>query len=189
MPSFLAPLFEFLNSNPIGNIKLIVFGYIALLWISIIIWVTRDVLARSNNIFFQALVILINVALPIVGVLLYLIIRPSRTQMERYYEQLEAGILESEEKEIETSSLSCDKCLTGVETDYVFCPNCAFQLKKVCTSCKKPFPEHLKLCPYCGKEPKLKAVPRSSKKTVTKQTTIEVDDALEFTRIDLSNDK
>jgi len=158
-------MFEFLNTDALGNFKLIALGYIALLWISILIWVTRDALARSSSILFQAFSILLTIAIPIIGVLLYLIIRPSKTQMERYYEQLEANVLEDEKTELEKVSRSCDKCFTDVQEDYAFCPNCAFQLKKVCAHCKKTFPDKWSLCPYCGKEPKKASTPRSNKKS------------------------
>lgn len=170
MPSFLTNLFESLNSSALGSFKLIILGYIALLWISIIIWVTRDALARSNSILFQAFSILLTIGIPILGVFLYLIIRPSKTQMERYYERLEANVLEDEGKQIKNESPSCDKCLTEVHDDYVYCPNCAFQLKKICHSCKKAFDDKWSMCPYCGKEYKEKnSSPRFSKKTNSKK--------------------
>lgn len=188
MPNFITKMFEFLNTDALGNFKLIVIGYVALLWVSIIIWVTRDAFARSNSIFFQAFAILINIIIPVLGVLIYLIIRPAKTQMERYYERLEANVLEDEKVDLEKESPICDKCLIEVCEDYVYCPNCTFQLKKLCSTvgCKKAFPTKWDICPYCGKEPKTKAASaRLSKKTLT----IARDETEREDETDLSNEK
>lgn len=153
--NFLSSIFEFLNLDALGSFKLIVLGYFGLLWLSIIIWVTRDALARSSNLFFQAISILLNILIPILGVVIYLIIRPEKTQMERYYEKLESSVLEGEERQLE-SKLTCHRCLNEVHENYAFCPKCAYQLKKICPGCKKSFSDEWTLCPFCGKEYKSK---------------------------------
>ena len=63
--------------------------YVAILWFAMIVWVARDVINRSNSILFQVLVILANIALPVFGLILYLILRPSKTLLEKYYEEME----------------------------------------------------------------------------------------------------
>lgn len=159
---------ELFNVENLGALKVIGIGYFSLLWLSIIIWVTRDILSRSNNLFFQAFSILLVIGLPIVGVLLYLIIRPGKTLMEKYYEQLETGVLQTEQKEMDNENQTCNKCLTRVEDDFVFCPSCGDQLKKVCSYCKKPFENKWDICPYCGKAPRAKAPTRMGRKTFKK---------------------
>lgn len=140
---------SFLTSDTLGNLKIASLGYFALLWLAIIIWVTKDALQRSNNIFFQAFSILLNIAIPILGILLYLIIRPGKTRMERYCEELERNMLEGEN----TGELNiCKKCLTPADKDYSFCPNCGESLKKNCIKCKKSFPNIWNICPFCGNE-------------------------------------
>lgn len=165
MPEVLTDFVEFLGSDAFSTIKLISLAYFSLLWIAIIIWVTRDALARSNSILFQAFAILINIAVPILGVVLYLIIRPGRTRLERYYEDLEAGVLETESDQEQNA---CDKCLTPVDKAYIYCPNCAAHLKKACPKCKKSFPNLWNICPFCGKEYKEKE--KATKKHGKKKT-------------------
>lgn len=79
--------------------------YIGLLWLFIIIWVTRDSIHRSKSLLFQTFAILINIAIPILGVLLYLIIRPSQTLVEKYYQEMEQRLLQEaiEEKKPKNS--------------------------------------------------------------------------------------
>jgi RNA polymerase subunit RPABC4/transcription elongation factor Spt4 len=145
----LASVIEYATTDSIGTLKIAVIAYFGLLWMAIIIWVTKDSLERSNSIIFQAISILLNIAIPFLGILLYLIIRPSKTRMENYYEELERNMLETGETG-ETNV--CDKCLTPVDKSYNFCPNCAESLKKTCSKCKKNFPSIWNICPFCGKE-------------------------------------
>ena len=162
MPPVLTDTVDFLGSDTFGTVKLAVLGYFALLWLAIIIWVTKDVLQRSKNIFFQAFSILLNIGIPILGILLYLIIRPGKTQMERYYEELERNMLESDTN---TEQNTCDKCLTPADKEYNFCPNCGESLKNTCPECKKSFPNVWSICPFCGNEYKDKKTKRSPKKS------------------------
>jgi RNA polymerase subunit RPABC4/transcription elongation factor Spt4 len=98
---------------------------------------------------------------PILGVLLYLIIRPNKTGMERYYEELERNMLEGENQ---SEQNTCGKCLTPTDKDYHFCPNCGESLKKTCTKCKKSFPNVWNICPFCGNEYKSKTKVKRHKK-------------------------
>jgi hypothetical protein len=164
MPPALTDTVNFLSSDLFGTLKLVALGYFSLLWLAIIIWVTRDVLQRSSSIVLQAFSILLNIAVPFLGVLLYLIIRPGKTRMERYYEELERNVLESETPEGQNA---CSKCLTPADKDFSFCPNCGESLKKSCPKCRKTYPIIWNICPFCGKE--YKDAPKT--KTETKKTT------------------
>jgi hypothetical protein len=82
-----------ITSPSFKTLQLAVVVYAGLLWLSIIVWVTRDAINRSNSLFFQVFAILINIAFPVLGTLLYLIIRPGKTTLERYYEELEHRLI------------------------------------------------------------------------------------------------
>ncbi len=179
MPEFITTLIDTVSADPLGSARIILIAYGALLWLSIMIWVTRDALSRSESIMFQAFSILLSIGVPILGVILYLIIRPSKTLSDRYYEMLEAKVLEEESKEgmlqgtQDGHQSHCDKCLIPVKDDYAYCPNCSIKLKKSCDSCKKTFPNIWSLCPFCGtkyKEKKKIAKP-AKKSTKTKKPT------------------
>ncbi|MDH5596877.1 MAG: zinc ribbon domain-containing protein [Candidatus Peregrinibacteria bacterium] len=148
MPPILTDLLDFFSSDTFGLVKMLVLGYFGLLWLAVIVWVTRDALERSSSILFQAFSILLNITIPYLGVLLYLIIRPKRTALDSYYDELERSMLESGAG----SAASCGKCLTPVDESYKFCPNCGETLKKSCSYCKKTFPIIWNICPHCGKD-------------------------------------
>lgn len=84
---------EFLSSPSFQWIEVGLITYLGLLWLAIIIWVTRDSIHRSRSLLFQTFSILLNILIPILGVLLYLIIRPSQTLLERYYQEMEQRLL------------------------------------------------------------------------------------------------
>jgi len=167
MPSFLNNMIDFISSPTFSTFQIVALGYLGLLWLAIIIWVTRDSINRSSSLLFQTFSILINIAIPILGILLYLIIRPGKTNLDRYYEEFEHRMLAEKGEE---KSSTCEKCLTLVDKDYTFCPNCGAKTKKTCTKCKKHFPGMWNICPYCGYENKGKigAKPSPARKKTKK---------------------
>lgn len=64
-------------------------GYLVLLWVSLIIWTTKDIISRSNNVVYQLISILLVVVLNIFGLFIYLGLRPSKTLIEKFFEDLE----------------------------------------------------------------------------------------------------
>lgn len=156
-------LIGFFDSPTFDFVKIGVLSYLGLLWLSIIIWVTRDSIHRSKSLIFQTFSILINILIPFLGVLLYLIIRPSKTSSELYYEELEHQLLDSSEP----SSECCQKCGTGLAADFVFCPNCGEVAKIKCEQCAKLFSSSYSVCPYCG-EPRQPAQNKAEDKSKRK---------------------
>lgn len=84
---------EMITAPSFKTVQLALVIYVGLLWLSIIIWVTRDAIHRSESVLFQAFAILLNLVFPVLGILIYLIVRPSKTTMERYYEDLEHRLI------------------------------------------------------------------------------------------------
>ena len=84
---------DFVTSPSFRSVQLALVIYGGLLWLSIIVWVTRDAISRSNNLLFQVFAILLNIGFPVLGILLYLIVRPGKTVLERYYEELEHRLI------------------------------------------------------------------------------------------------
>lgn len=139
----------------------IIVGYFFVLWISVIIWVTKDIINRTNNIFYQIVSILTVIFWTPLWVVIYLLIRPSKTLFEKHYEELdfeeEASYTELLAKELEDMEgdekhMHCPKCDYKIESSFKFCPNCRVQLKHECYSCKKELREEWTHCPYCWKD-------------------------------------
>jgi len=124
--------------------------YLGVLWLAIVIWVGRDIINRTNNILFQVFVILLNVVLPVFGLILYLIIRPSKTLLEKYYEELEYQFLADQT----SSEEDCPKCEASIASDFLYCPACAEKVKNSCWHCNHIYLSKYVVCPYCGKKEK-----------------------------------
>lgn len=71
------------SSNP--NVFFMQLGMVAVAvtLVFIVLFTTRDVLIRSSSLLFQFFSIVLVAVLPIIGFLLYLIIRPAHTNKER----------------------------------------------------------------------------------------------------------
>ena len=117
--------------------------YLAFFWISLVIWVAKDAIARSNSIIFHVLVIILNIFLPIFWLMIYLLIRPSRTLLDKYYEDLEFQALTWYDKKF------CWKCNAHIENWFKFCWKCWENLMNNCKKCNKYFSKEFDICPFC----------------------------------------
>lgn len=110
------------------------------------IWTFRDIRARSRDFLAQILATLLVLALPIIGLVVYLMLRPRETLADAYERSLEQeALLQAiEEPEI------CPGCGQRVKGDYLYCPDCHTQLKRACPECGRPLHLRWALCPYCS---------------------------------------
>lgn len=121
-------------------------AFLAALWIALIVWTYRDIHARARDPLVQILSTLLVAILNLPGVLVYLILRPSRTIEEEYQHTLEE---ESLLQALEDMPL-CPGCERRVRDDWQVCPNCHTKLKKNCSQCGRLMELPWNICPYCG---------------------------------------
>ena len=121
---------------------------LAALWLSLIIWAFRDMRARSRDPFAQLLAALVVAALPGVGLIIYLILRPPETLAEAYERALEEEALLQEIEE----RLACPGCSRTVDPNWILCPHCHTRLRKVCSDCNSLMALQWNLCPFCGNQ-------------------------------------
>jgi ribosomal protein L32 len=84
--------------------------------------------------------------LPIVGFMVYLMLRPQETLADTYERSLEQEALLQAIEEPEV----CPGCGQRVRSEYLFCPSCHTKLKRPCPSCGQAMHLRWALCPYCG---------------------------------------
>jgi hypothetical protein len=88
-----------MNLDPsfLSNIILVLTGFgaafVAALWIALVIWTYRDIRARARDPLVQTLATLLVAVLSLPGILVYLILRPSKTLEEDYQKTLEEEAL------------------------------------------------------------------------------------------------
>lgn len=85
---------DFISSEYFRWIVYGVIVYLGILWLALVAWVARDVVQRSRSLFFQTLMILLNMVLPVFALFVYLLLRPPKTLMERYYDEVELRLLQ-----------------------------------------------------------------------------------------------
>jgi hypothetical protein len=121
-----------------------------LLWLSIIVWVYRDIRDRTRDVGLQVLAVFIVMmffpGFNIPGLALYLMLRPRDTLEEAYARSLEEEALL---REIGDEGL-CPSCRRFCERNWSTCPFCQTQLKDVCTKCEQLLSFNWFACPYCG---------------------------------------
>ena len=125
-------------------------GLIVAFWVGIVVWTWRDIRARSADFFAALLAILLTALFGIVGVLLYLLLRPKHTLAEQYDRALEEEALL---REIEQAK-NCQKCGRSVEVVWQFCPYCETELRHPCSQCNHLLEPEWKRCPHCGANPR-----------------------------------
>jgi RNA polymerase subunit RPABC4/transcription elongation factor Spt4 len=121
---------------------------LAALWLSLVIWAFRDMRNRSRDPFAQLLAALLVAALPIVGIIIYLILRPPETLAEAYERALEEEALLQEIEE----RPACPGCSRTVDPHWILCPHCHTRLRKACPDCNSLMELQWNLCPFCGNQ-------------------------------------
>jgi len=121
-------------------------AFIAALWLSLVIWTFRDIRGRARDPLARLLAVLVVAVLFLPGVIVYLILRPTRTLEEDYQHTLEEEALL---QAIEDASL-CPGCGRRVKDSWMVCPNCHTKLKKNCHQCGKLMELPWNLCPHCS---------------------------------------
>ena len=133
-----------------------------LLWLSIIVWVYRDIRDRTRDLGLQVLAVFVVMmffpGFNIPGLALYLMLRPRETLEEAYARSLEEEALL---REIGDEGM-CPSCRRFVERGWRLCPFCATQLKDVCSQCQQLLSFNWVACPYCGTERRSYGIPETA---------------------------
>lgn len=121
-------------------------AFLAALWLSLIIWTYRDIRSRARDPLIRVLAVIVVALLFLPGIVIYLILRPSRTLEDEYQQVLEEeALLQSIE-----DSPTCPGCGRRIKEAWMVCPNCQTKLKKVCHECGKLMELPWNICPFCG---------------------------------------
>ncbi|HUM69886.1 MAG TPA: zinc ribbon domain-containing protein, partial [Chloroflexota bacterium] len=82
----------------------------------------------------------------VVGIIIYLILRPRETLAEAYERALEEEALLQEIEE----RPRCPGCSRTTESNWLLCPYCHTRLKKACPDCNSLLELQWNICPFCG---------------------------------------
>jgi len=121
-------------------------GLLLALWLAVIIWAYRDIRARSRSGGAAFFTILLVALLPVVGLIIYLLLRPRETLNQAYDRALEQEALL---QQIEEQPV-CPTCARPTQSNWFLCPTCHTHLRQPCPVCNSPLELHWDICPYCG---------------------------------------
>jgi len=101
---------------------------------------------RARDPLVQTLATLLVAVLNLPGILVYLILRPTKTLEEEYQKTLEEEALLQALEDLPL----CPGCERRIKDNWQVCPNCHTKLKKNCENCNQLMELPWNICPHCG---------------------------------------
>lgn len=124
----------------------LVIGYLALMWLATVIWTYRDISSRTRDPISQAVSVSIVVVLPLIGLPIYMALRPPETLQHAYDREIEQEAILAD---IQTMS-ACPSCRRPAEADFRVCAYCGTNLKEPCPRCNQLMLHAWRYCPHCA---------------------------------------
>ncbi len=125
----------------------VLIAYGVVLWLGTIVWVYRDIRARTQDGWTQAVSVALVLMFNLPGLFLYLVLRPQETLNDAYERRMEAEALM---RDLPQPQPTCPTCRQAVHQDYLVCPNCRTALREACSNCSRPLELSWSACPYCA---------------------------------------
>lgn len=148
--------------NTLGTIAGIIVAalgaFLFAFWIAMGIWTFHDIRQRTRDWLVIILAVALVLIFPLIGLLLYLMIRPKATLADVYDRALEEEALL---RELEQTQ-ACHSCGVPVKDVWVYCPNCHNQLQHTCPSCGNLARNEWEICVFCGAAQQQRSVPQLS---------------------------
>ena len=119
--------------------------FVAVFWLSIVYWVLKDARRRIADKFVVTVAVLAALIFPVIGVFIYMLVRPPEYLEDAQERELEMRMIEARLREEQR----CGFCKTPVREDFLICPKCQRRLSSVCPGCHRPVESTWKACPYC----------------------------------------
>ena len=139
---------EFVNTiaTIVGIVVAALGAFIFAFWAAVGIWTFNDIRTRTRDWLAILLAVVLVLVFPLVGWVLYLMIRPRQTLSDMFDRALEEEALL---REIE-DTLACATCGVPVKDTWVYCPNCHNQLQHSCPNCGNLVRNEWEICVLCG---------------------------------------
>lgn len=115
---------------------------------ALVLWTYKDAMRRVEDPILVATAVATALVLPIMGVLLYMLVRPPEYLADVRERELEIRAMQRQIGNQER----CPSCRSHIESDYLACPICRTQLRQPCRRCDKPLDPRWAVCPYCETE-------------------------------------
>ena len=116
-------------------------------WLGLAYWMYRDARRRIADPWLIGSAALLGIAVPYLGAVIYLLVRPPETLAEAHARELEVLALA---QRLNRRDDRCPVCHAETEPNYLVCPVCTTQLRQACRSCEAALDPLWQVCPYCA---------------------------------------
>lgn len=132
---------QLLNQFGWANIIVtILIWFMIFIWIWAILWVTKDISLRSENLFVQIIsILMVTLLTPIIWFPLYFLIRPVQYKFDKNWWR----------ESLLANSIQCIWCGNINPISCNNCTQCWVKLKVECKECKKAYPYEWEYCGNC----------------------------------------
>ena len=120
-------------------------AYVFVIWLAALLWTWRDIRSRTHDVISQVICVALVFFLNLPGLLLYLILRPQLTMMERAELEMEIDAFSREA----AMQMRCPDCEREVQDSFAACPYCRASLASPCRECGRNLSVSWVMCPYC----------------------------------------
>lgn len=138
----MSELISLIFTPQVQMVLIILAAAVVLLYVLSIVYVIKDARARGSAAWWAWAIVSV---IPLVGLIAYLILRPTQYSIDRDEQELEIALREHELLHYGT----CPNCSTPIDRDFIVCPMCNTQVRNVCPNCHRPLDADWKVCPYC----------------------------------------
>ncbi len=145
-PFAAASLSSFFDSNLWAVIKNLSFFFLAVLWLAIAYWVSKDARRRIEDPWLIGTSTALALLFPFFGAVIYMLFRPPEYLDEVHERELEIKEMEAR---LGRREARCPVCQVDIDSNYLVCPVCTTRLKQPCARCKAPLEPLWQICPYC----------------------------------------
>lgn len=120
--------------------------FVAIFWLASLWWIYKDARRRIEDPWLVGLAVVLGVAVPFLGVFIYMLFRPPEYLEDVRERELE---IKAMEERLSRRDLYCPVCRAEVSSEFLVCPVCTTKLKQACVNCKAPLEALWQVCPYC----------------------------------------
>jgi hypothetical protein len=141
-----APVHDFFASGVWTYVRNGAIFLAAVLWLGSVVWTLKDARRRIAD---PVLVLVAGIvgAVPVLGTLVYLLVRPPEYLDDVAERRLEIDALEAE---LAAARLRCGSCEARIQPDFLVCPLCSARLKERCARCGAALEPLWRACPACA---------------------------------------
>ena len=113
-------------------------------WLALVFWTFQDARRRMQETWLVAGAVLLTLVLPVLGTIIYLLLRPPEYLVDAHERELELAVLEAR-----AGAGRCPDCDYPADPKFLSCPQCLRKLREPCLRCSEPLDPRWKICPYC----------------------------------------